>query len=758
MLEFVSQIRRSIALKLILLVGLILLLSLGVWAYFNINYQQKKMMQGIFGEADRLSQSIKLGTHYAMLHNLRDDITRIITSIAKEKKLENIRIYNKNGQIMFSNTPAEVDQMTNIKAEACYICHRSDPPLDQLSLAERTRVFSSPEGYRLLGIISPIYSEPGCSANSCHAHPPGKKVLGALDLVISLEETDKEIALFETWLVAFAVFLFVVTAAAIIFFILRFVKRPIKKMINGTRLIANGEYLNKIDLDQADEMGQLSFAIDKMGEKIGEKQLELNKQRFEYQNLFERVPCIITVQDRNYRLIRYNREFSEKFNPTPGDYCYAAYKGRKEKCEICPVEKTFADGLSHYSEERGFNKDGTPTHWVVHTSPIKNEKGEIVAAMEMNLDVTQTKLLEAELEKSEKKYHAIFDNIPNPVFVLDMESLEILDCNISVEGVYGYKKDEIITRSFQELFRPEEQDHYATLIKTTSVINRVRHLGKNGNTLFVNIRISPSEYPGEKVYLVTTSDITQRLETEQQLIQAGKMATLGEMATGVAHELNQPLSVIKTASRFFMKKINKRQKIADDVLYAMAQEIDSYVDRATKIINHMRQFGRQSDTTLEKVQLNETLKKALEILGQQLKVRGIEMIWDLEPDLPLILADSDRLEQIFINLLVNARDAIDEKWQSQPHQKGEKQITLKTQSDSQWVTVTISDTGAGIPDSILERIFEPFFTTKKVGQGTGLGLSISYGIIRDLKGSIQAFSGKNKGASFVIKFPSMNAG
>jgi len=756
MLGFVSTIRRSIMTKLILLVGLILLVSLGIWAYFNINYQQKQMMQSIYGEADRLSHTIKLGTHYAMLHNLRDDITQIIRNIAKEKKLENIRIYNKNGEIKFSNTPAEVDQMTNIKAEACYICHRSDPPLEELSLAERTRIFSSPEGYRLLGIISPIYSELQCSSNICHAHPPGKKVLGALDLVISLKETDKEIALFESWLVAFAVFLFVVTSAAIIFFILRFVKRPIKKMINGTHQIANGEFVNKIDVDQADEMGQLSFAIDKMGEKIGEKQAELNKQRFEYQNLFERVPCIITVQDRNYRLIRYNREFNEKFNPKPGDYCYAAYKGRREKCEICPVERTFADGLSHYSEERGFNKDGTPTHWVVQTTPIKNEKGEIVAAMEMNLDVTRTKLLEAELEKSEKKYHAIFDNIPNPVFVLDMESLEILDCNTSVEGVYGYKKDEIIRRSFLQLFRPEEQDHYKTLLKTTSVINRVRHLGKNGHPLYVNIRISPSEYPGEKVYLVTTSDITQRLETEQQLIQASKMATLGEMATGVAHELNQPLSVIKTASRFFMKKINKKEMIADDVLFTMSQEIDSYVDRAAKIINHMRQFGRQSDITLEKVQVNDTLRKALEILGQQLKVRGIEVIWDLEPDLPLILADPDRLEQVFINLLINARDAIDEKWQSKPHQKGEKQITLKTQSDSQWLTVTISDTGPGIPDSIMERIFEPFFTTKKVGQGTGLGLSISYGIIRDLKGSIRAFSRKDKGASFVIKFPSMN--
>lgn len=748
-----KKIRRSIVSKLTILVGFVLLITISVWAYFNIDYQQNKAMAGIFEAADGLSHTIKLGTHYAMMNNLRDDLTRIIKNVAQEKKLENIRIYNKNGEIKYSNIDSELDQITNIKDEACYICHRTDPPLSELSLSERTRIFTSPKGYRLLSIISPIYSEPGCSASACHAHAVDKKVLGALDLVISLDETDKEIFLFKKWLLAFAVFVFLSTSAVIIFFVLRFVKQPIKKMIDGTHRIANGEYLNQINVDQVDEMGQLSAAIDRMSKKIAQKQAELNKQRNEYQNLFERVPCIITVQDRNYKLIRYNKEFYEKFKPKSGDYCYAAYKGRKEKCVVCPVERTFEDGRSHFSEERGFNKDGTLTHWVVHTTPIKNEKGEIVAAMEMNLDVTQTKLLEEELKKSEKKYHAIFDHIPNPVFVLDTETLEILDCNTSVEVVYGYKKDEIIRTSFLQLFRQEDQDHYAKMIKNSSVINQARHFNKDGGTLFVNIRVSPSEYPGEKVLLVLTSDITQRLETEQQLIQASKMATLGEMATGVAHELNQPLSVIKTASRFFMKKIRKKEKIEDDILFAMAEEIDSYVDRATKIINHMRQFGRKSDITLEKVEVNAVLKNALEILGQQLKVRGIELVWDLEQDLPLIMADSDRLEQVFINLLINARDAIDERWQSQPHQKGQKAITLKTQSNAKEITVEIHDTGAGIPGSILERIFEPFFTTKKVGQGTGLGLSISYGIIKDCKGSIQAVARKDGGAGFIIKFP-----
>jgi histidine kinase len=465
------------------------------------------------------------------------------------------------------------------------------------------------------------------------------------------------------------------------------------------------------------------------------------------------VPCIITVQDQQYRLIQYNREFAEKFAPQPGDYCFCAYKGRTEKCIVCPVEKTFEDGQSHYSEEKGIAKDGAETHWLVRTTPIRNEKGEIVAAMEMSLDITRRKQLEEKLEKSEKKYYAIFNNIPNPVFVLDVDSLEILDCNESVTAVYGYEKQDLIRRPFTELFFEEERNRFAREMKSMSMLSQVRHLHKSGRILFVNIRSSPSEYPGKRVLLATTSDITKRLETEQQLIQASKMATLGEMATGVAHELNQPLAVIKTASSYFMRKVKKGEKIADNILLTMSEEIDSHVDRATKIINHMRQFGRKDEMTLEEVQVNDVMARAFEIFKQQLKVRGIEVVWRTGTSLPVILGDPGRLEQVFINLLINARDAIEEKWQGQEYSPGDKKIILSSRVEGKKVVISVCDTGMGIPEGIISRIFEPFFTTKKVGKGTGLGLSISYGIVKDCGGEIKAVSHEGGGACFVITFP-----
>lgn len=753
MLKYYKYLRHSLVSKLIVTAGLTLLLTITAWAYYNINSQKKELMANILSGTDRLTNTIRLGTHYAMMLNSRDDINQIIYNISKQPEIVNIRLYNKEGQIKFSNQSEEIDQITNIKDEACFICHRTEPPLTEVRLEERTRIFHARADHRLLGIISPIVNEPGCATGDCHFHPEEKRILGALDVVVSLENTDHQILRAQPGVIGLALLAFLVTSAIIFIFVLHFVNRPIKKRIEGTRQIAGGNYAVEVEVEQEDEMGQLAHAINRMGKEIDQRRAEVHKQRDEYQNLFERVPCLITVQDRNYRLLRYNREFAEMFDPQPGEFCYQAYKGRDEKCDICPVEKTFTDGKMHYSEESGINKDGSVKHWIVRSTPIKDAADNIVAAMEINLDITERKNLETELEKSEKNYHAIFNNIPNPVFVLDRESLDIIDCNNSVSAVYGYTKDQIRNRCFLELFIESERIQQAPRIKSDSVINQVKHVRKDGNILFVDIWISPSEYGGETVLLVITSDITQRLEAEQQLIQASKMATLGEMATGVAHELNQPLSVIKTVSSFFVKKIEHDEELVRDTLHKMLMKVDGNVDRATKIINHMRQFARKSDMDLDKLQVNEVLERSFEIFSQQLKVRGIEVVWDVQDDLPKIKADPGRLEQVFINLLINARDAIEDRWSRMGREDADDRIEIMTRLQQDQVVVKVIDTGIGIPEKILGKLFEPFFTTKEVGKGTGLGLSISYGIVKDCGGEIEATSTEGKGACFTLYFP-----
>jgi histidine kinase len=167
----------------------------------------------------------------------------------------------------------------------------------------------------------------------------------------------------------------------------------------------------------------------------------------------------------------------------------------------------------------------------------------------------------------------------------------------------------------------------------------------------------------------------------------------------------------------------------------------------------MRQFARKSDMEFEKVQINEVLKRAFEIFSQQLKLRGIEVVWEIDNRLPKINADPSRLEQVFINLLLNARDAIEERWGSKETNQEDKKIILKTRHESNSIICEVCDTGKGVPQSMANKIFEPFFTTKEVGKGTGLGLSISYGIVKECAGMIQVAPHEPEGSCFILTFP-----
>ena len=266
---------RSLFVNLVLGVGVILFLSMGTLAYFSISYVKRNIMNNVMAEADRFSDTIKLGTHYAMMSNVRDDIMKIIDNIARRPDVKQLRIYHKDGQIKFSNKETEIDLRVDIHDYACVICHNLDTPSKSLALKERVRIFSSSEGKRLLGIVSPIYNEPGCSSASCHAHSADQTILGILDVVISLDQVDKEIFFLEKMYGLLTVVIFLITAVLIFQYLVRFVTRPVNSLIDGTQMIASGEFFHPLVVNREDEMGRLAEAISKMGEEIASQQYEL---------------------------------------------------------------------------------------------------------------------------------------------------------------------------------------------------------------------------------------------------------------------------------------------------------------------------------------------------------------------------------------------------------------------------------------------------------------------------------------------------
>ncbi len=747
----------TLALRIILIIGIPLVVCLGLHGWLSIRYQRDHARNELIAGADRMGQTILLGTRFAMMTNDRHELDQIISDVARHPDIVSIRIYNKDGEITFSNLSEEVGTRTNIRDTACIVCHRADIPKTVLGREERIRVFSDATGALLLGSLTPIMNEPGCSSvredAACHAHPPDRTVLGALDVVLRPGAAEADAIVFQNRILWLTAGMSVLAAGLVVLLLRRFISRPVAQLIALARRIGRGETVDMSGLHGVGEIGELAGALAHMQREVTEQRDALDRQRREYQSLFEQVPCSITVQDRNYVLQRYNREFADRFSPVPGMHCYEAYKGRTDRCPNCPVEKTFATGLSLCSEESRVNPDGSRAYWLVHTSPVFDESGEVVAAMEMSVDISDRREVEERLRRSEQKYHAIFDNIPNAVFVLDAATLDIMDCNATAEKVYGIPRDSARGRNFLTMFSPEERERYASQLRAFTVLNRARNFRADGSPFYVDIMLSPAEYHECQILLVTTNDITERLETEQKLIQASKMATLGEMATGVAHELNQPLTVIKTAGSFITRKISRGEAIDPQVLATMATEMDSQVDRASRIINHMREFGRQSDLALEQVDVNKVLRSVAEFFFRQLALREIDVVWRLDENIPPIMAVANRLEQVFMNLLVNARDAVEERSAREPGT--ERRITLASVLQGREVVIFVEDTGTGIPPSLRNKVFDPFFTTKKVGKGTGLGLSISYGLVHDFGGSIHVEDAETgQGTRFVLRFPS----
>jgi PAS domain S-box-containing protein len=387
----------------------------------------------------------------------------------------------------------------------------------------------------------------------------------------------------------------------------------------------------------------------------------------------------------------------------------------------------------------------------VYRSHVGDEMVQLADSFKHMLD--KLKASEEELRQSEEKYRLLFDSDPNPIFILDRETLKILDANARAEVHYGYSKEELLEKSFIELgYKEDAQEIMARFKDITDhrsvVFSKKQHRTKDGRLFYTNIHVCGCSYMERDALIATTTDVTESVEKEAQLIQASKLATLGEMAAGIAHELNQPLNVMKIGSDFLREMASKGKKISDEELNTVTEEISGQVDRASGIIKHMREFARIADTKAEKVDVNKPIRDVFKILGQQLKLREIELELELAENLPLILADSNKLEQVFINLVTNARHAMEE----QPSGSA-RLLKIRSSFDNGDVVVSVSDTGSGIPSDILDRIFDPFFTTKEVGKGTGLGLSISYGIVKDYGGTISVGSEVGKGTTFELRFP-----
>ena len=386
------------------------------------------------------------------------------------------------------------------------------------------------------------------------------------------------------------------------------------------------------------------------------------------------------------------------------------------------------------------------------------EEHELHATIEMAFYRNK---IENTLRQSENKYRHLFNSITDPIFILTENGEKFLDCNDAVLDKYGYTKDELITLPSLELSIKEEQEQLSHYLNEKNSENSpvFNHSKKNGEKIIVELHKSIITIKNEQVQLVIAHDITERIQAEEekrnvqeQLFQSQKMEIVGRLTGGIAHDFNNLLTAINGYSDLALKKLSSDNNAYNDI-----SVIKDCGEKAARLTKQLLGFSRKQVAEKINIDLNTTITE-LEKMLMRLIGEEITLETKLQSSSCMIFADKSQIEQVLVNLVVNARDAID----------GFGKIIVSTKKEpltdeiiklhnldasNEYIIISVLDTGTGMSKEIQKKIFEPFFTTKDINKGTGLGLSTVFGIVKQNDGAILVESEEGKGTEFKIYLP-----
>lgn len=409
---------------------------------------------------------------------------------------------------------------------------------------------------------------------------------------------------------------------------------------------------------------------------------------------------------------------------------------------------------------------------------VEQRTGQLLKANKvLKQEIAERNRAEELVRESEEKYRSILQSMEEGYYELDIAG-NLKFFNDAFFRIVGYPMEELNGSHYRLFTDPQDVDNVFRAFNNVYVSHKPskgfkwqilrkdgekRHL-ESSVSLIRNSENLPNGFRGV-VRDVTDRNLAeeslqkayQELKyTQSQLVQSAKLASIGELAAGVAHELNQPLMVIRGNAQLIQRNISKGKIKMEDMLQQM-EPIERNTKRMMNIINHLRTFSRQSKTDFYPLDINKVIEDSFMMVGEQLRLRNIEIVRSLDRELPPVKGEANQLEQVFLNLITNARDAIADKEQEQGTQNGDRNrieiITRLSEENSQFVEIVLKDSGNGIKKQDQAKIFDPFYTTKEVGKGTGLGLSISYGIICDHNGKIEIAETGPDGTTFTVRLP-----
>ena len=604
-------------------------------------------------------------------------------------------------------------------------------------------------------------------------HDSMEKGLGELKAVSSTSRR---------FMIGFTAFAFV-AAAFLGIFTARLIAKPVAVLQDTMQRFGAGEVEERVQVMGKDEVGQLGAAFNRMAEDILNARGSLESAKEYTDNIIRSMTdtlivvspegCIETVNKTTCTVLGYEEKelIGQPFGTIISKEVFRGTKLAElvEKGSIVNMDVTYR------------TKEGRKIPMSFTGSAMRDKEGKLTGIVATARDMRDIQELIAELRTSRAYSESIVTTIPSGLAALD-EKGRVLSTNPGFATLF--KEKEPLGKRLYDL---------VPSLELKNVINKVlieggesnleisQDLGE-GSIIILNISVSGLRIAedgedrekkplsaGEKEQrakvLVVFDDITERkrltreLEqsiedlkrTQAQLVQSGKLSALGELAAGVAHEINNPLSGVLTYAILLKEKLERSSEAIRAQLPEFPKQLDMIkmaAERCKAISDNLLSFSRQSETDMSSVDISDVISKTFELIGVQIRHKRVKLNREIQNDLPAIQGNANQLQQVFTNIVLNAVYVID--------QEGE--ITVCARREDSTCEISISDTGPGIPQEHLDRIFDPFFTTKPIGKGTGLGLSIAYGIIQNHGGEITVDSLLGRGTTFRIKLPVKEGG
>jgi PAS domain S-box-containing protein len=502
--------------------------------------------------------------------------------------------------------------------------------------------------------------------------------------------------------------------------------------------------------DKGEVIGFRGVRRDITEHKQAEEALRRSEDR--YRSILEEMEDSYFEVDLGGHFTFVNNSVCRNLGYSKGELIGMSYKDFTSEEDIESVFRVFNEVYQTGTPNKGFpwkviRKDGIPGFAEASVSLLRDDKGEISGFRGVGRDITERKRMEDALQQSEEKYRALFDSSVIGTIVLDAKTMKMVMANQAAARMFGFGSAEE-TRGIDplDLIHPEHREEVLGLARTGLVEQNshqnhtLRAVRKDGREIWISATGATIKHEGRAAGLISFTDITEQKRQNERLAMADRLASIGELAAGAAHELNNPLAGITGLSQLLMER-----EVSDDIREDL-KVINSEAQRAANVTSNLLTFARKHRPVKQPTQINDVIEDVLKLRAYAHKSNCIVVERHFASDLPEIPLDHFQMQQVLLNIVINA-----EYFMTQAQEKGTLTITTKRQDSS--VVVSFADDGPGIAAENLGRIFDPFFTTKEAGKGTGLGLSICHGIVAEHGGQIYAASQPDKGATISVELP-----